>query len=134
MPFRLARASGYALLFWIIGFVWGVIVFTVPTLRNVPSVSYVSKYPAISIPLLVTYPILMFFTTRTLLKETIEHSEGARFGVVVLVVNVVFDSFVYVVFLKSIDYFTYLSIWFAYIMFLTVPWLTGIWLKRKSAS
>lgn len=50
MPQKLFKALGFAILIWIIGFVWGSIVLMTPALRNVAPIPYVSRNPAISFP------------------------------------------------------------------------------------
>jgi len=40
---RLAVAIWYAIILWVVGFVWGTVVFMIPSLKNIPSISYVSK-------------------------------------------------------------------------------------------
>jgi hypothetical protein len=45
------KALAYAILLWIIGFVWGSIVFMNPELKNVTAIPYVSRNPAITFPL-----------------------------------------------------------------------------------
>jgi hypothetical protein len=52
MPFRIGKALIYAILLWVIGFVWGSIVFMTPALKTVSAIPYVSSNPAISFPIL----------------------------------------------------------------------------------
>jgi len=53
----------------------------VPTLKNLPSVPYVSKYPAISVVVLVVYLVLVFFLAKGYLKASDEKiAEGLKFG------------------------------------------------------
>jgi hypothetical protein len=133
MPYKFGTALLYAFLLWIIGFVWGIVVFIVPALKDAPSFPHISKYPAVSVPLILLYTVMVFFLTRIHLKATERKSlEGLRFGVTILLVNIALDSLVYVVLFKGSDYFSYLSIWFAYALFLIIPWLTGTWLERKN--
>jgi hypothetical protein len=54
MPFRTGRALIYAVLLWVIGFVWGSIVFMTPALKAVSAIPDVSSNPAISFPILFT--------------------------------------------------------------------------------
>jgi hypothetical protein len=53
MPQRTGRAIAYAVLIWITGFAWGSVVFMTPSLKSVSSILYVSRYPAISFPVLI---------------------------------------------------------------------------------
>jgi len=81
IPYKTKKAVFYAILFWIVGFVWGSIVFIVPSLKNLSLVPYLSKYPAISFPLLIAYIILLFVLVPRYLKTT-EHKkvEELKFG------------------------------------------------------
>lgn len=93
-PYKFGKALGYAFLIWIIGFLWGMIVFMVPLLKNLPSVAYISKFPAISVPLMIFYFILLFYLTKTYLKETDRKAqEGLKFGVTIFLVNIVLDTY-----------------------------------------
>jgi len=125
----------YATLLWIFGFVWGAIVFMVPQLKNVPSISHVSKYPLISFPLLIFYVVALHFLTRLYLKDIGHRAwEGLKFGATILLLNIILDAAVYVILFKGQDYFSFLSIWVAYVLFIVIPWLTGKNLERRSAS
>jgi hypothetical protein len=124
---RLGAALGYAVLLWIIGFIWGMIVFIAPSLKAVPSIAYVSKYPAISFVLLPVYLVLVYFLARRYLRSTKEKAtEGLKLGIVILLVTIVLDALVYVALLGGGDYFAFLSIWVSYAMFVLVPWLVGL--------
>jgi hypothetical protein len=70
IPYKAKTAVFYAVLLWIIGFVWGSIVFIVPSLKNLSSAPYISKYPAISFPLLIAYIILLLVLAPRYLKTT----------------------------------------------------------------
>ena len=47
MLLNLFKALGFAILIWIIGFVWGSVVFMTPPLKATPAIPYVSANPAI---------------------------------------------------------------------------------------
>lgn len=51
--------------------------------------------------------------------------EGIKLGVVILVVNLLLDAVVYFLSFNGGDYFSFLSIWISYAMFLVIPWLLG---------
>lgn len=122
----LVRGISYAIILWVVGFVWGVIVFTVPLLKSVPSIPLVSKFPAVSLVLLPLYLLILWYLTpRLLASSQAKTVEGLKFGIVLVLVTLVLDSLVYVLLLGSGDYFTFLSIWVAYVMFILVPWLVG---------
>lgn len=128
MPERIGRALGYAVLIWLSGFFWGSIVFMRPALRNVAAIPYVSRYPAISFPLLILWPFLTYLLARSYLKLTTDDkaTEGLRLGVVFAVVNLVIDLLVLVLLFKNgFGYFASVTVWLAYFILLTVPWFTG---------
>jgi hypothetical protein len=134
-PYKRLTAMWYATLLWIFGFVWGAIVFMVPQLKNVPSITHVSKYPLISFPLLIFYAIALYFLTKKYLKDTGDRAwEGLLLGASILFLNIILDAVVYVILFKGQDYFSFLSIWMAYALFIVIPWLTGKNLERRSAS
>ena len=80
------RPAGTSLALWILGFVWGVIVFAIPTLKNTPAIPYVSKYPWISSVLTVGYVILLYYISKKHL-EGASSAERMRFGSIILAVN-----------------------------------------------
>lgn len=125
-PRKFGRVVIYALLLWIVGFIWGLVVFAVPALKNVPSVPYVSKLPAVSIVLIIGYIGFVYLLARTRLKATSEKArEGLKFGLTLVLVNLLLDLVVYFFLFDSRDYFSYLSIWFAYGSFIIIPLLVG---------
>jgi uncharacterized membrane protein len=123
---RLAAGAWCAVFLWVVGFVWGMIVFMVPLLKNVPSIPHVSKLPAVSVVLLPLYFVLVWYVARRYLDMTHGKAvEGLEFGILLVFVTIVLDSLVYVLLFRSEDYFAFLSIWVAYAMFLLVPWFVG---------
>ena len=135
MPYNLRKALGYAIVLWMIGFVWGTIVFMVPTLMDMGSVPYISKYPAISVPIIVIYVILLFVLMPGYLEPVSEKRvEGLKFGFLLLVSNFVLDAEVYVGLFGDTEYFTYFSIWLAYALFIIIPWLTGHRLQQRASA
>jgi hypothetical protein len=127
MPERIGRALGHALLIWLSGFVWGSVVFMTPVLRNIAPIPYVSRYPAISFPLLLLWLLIAYLLARSYLKVTTDKAtEGLRLGVLFAVVNFILDLLVLVLLFKNgLAYFASLTVWLAYFTVLTVPWLTG---------
>jgi uncharacterized membrane protein (DUF485 family) len=98
------------------------IVFMTPPLKNIPSVPFVSKFPAISLPLLVIYVFLIHFLSKRYLAEAVDkRAEAWKYGITLVVISFILDTLVIVVAFKSHDYFSYLSIWIAYALLLFVP-------------
>ena len=103
----------------------------VPALKNLPSLPSISKYPAISFPLLVFYTTVLYILSKDFLKETGDKAgEGIKFGATISFLNFILDALVSYFLFAGGDYFAYLSIWVAYVLFLIVPWLTGRYLER----
>ena len=127
MPERIGRALAYALLIWITGFVWGSVVFMTPALKQAPAIPYISRYPLISFPLLIVWLFIAYLLARSYLKKTADKSnEGLKLGLVFAMVNLVLDMLVLVLLFKNgLSYFASLTVWLAYFILLTVPWLTG---------
>ncbi|HEV7681620.1 MAG TPA: hypothetical protein VGO68_05825 [Pyrinomonadaceae bacterium] len=127
MPQRIGRALAYALLIWITGFVWGMVVFMTPAMKEVPAIPYVSRYPLISFPLLILWLLIAYVLARKHLNTTsAAPGEGLRLGVLFVLVNFVLDLLVLVILFKNGPaYFASLTVWLAYLILLTVPWFTG---------
>jgi hypothetical protein len=126
MPKKIGRAFAYALVIWLVGFVWGSVVFMSPALKNVPSLPYISRYPAISFPLLIIWIPLGYLLARSYLKRSATPGEGLKLGVVFAVVNFVLDLLILVILFKNgFAYFASLTVWLAYFILVAVPWLTG---------
>jgi hypothetical protein len=61
---------------------------------------------------------MLWYLARRYLASTHATSvEGLKLDLVLVVVTIVLDALVYVVLLRSGDYFAFLSIWIAYVMF-----------------
>ncbi|MEP6819123.1 MAG: hypothetical protein ABJA18_06285 [bacterium] len=127
MPQGIGRALAYALLIWLTGFVWGSVVFMTPALRSVPAIPYVSRYPLISFPVLIIWLLIAYLLARSYLKKTgAPANEGLKLGLLFAVVNSILDLLVLVLLFKNgFGYFASLTVWLAYFILLTVPWLTG---------
>ena len=121
-PYRLGKCIGHAILIWVVGFIWGMIVFMTPPLKNIPSVPFVSKFPAVSVPLLVVYVFLIYYLAKKYLCGTDDkRTEAWKYGISLVLVSIILDTLVIVVAFKGNDYFSYLSIWVAYALLLFVP-------------
>ena len=84
MPLKsstLVRGISYAIILWVVGFVWGVVVFMAPLLKNLPSIPLVSKFPAVSPVLLPLHLlILCYLTSRLFASSQAKTVEGLKFG------------------------------------------------------
>jgi len=122
IPYKAKTTVFYAILLWVVGFVWRSIVFIVPSLKNLSSVPYFSKYPAISFPLLIAYIILLLVLVPRYLKTTERKKvEGLKFGVTLTLINFLLDFFIYYLLLNGADNFTYISVWLTYTLFIVLP-------------
>ena len=69
MPHRPVKALLFALLVWLIGFVWGSVVFMTPALRDMTAIPYVSTNPFISFPILITWLVTSYLLAKSYLKN-----------------------------------------------------------------
>ncbi|SES75481.1 hypothetical protein SAMN04488587_0809 [Methanococcoides vulcani] len=124
-PYRPLKAIGYSLLIWAIGFVCGTVVFMTPALSEIPSIEYVSKMPAISVPLLIASLIVIPYLSKRYLENAVDKiAEATVLGVIFLVINVLLDLLMYLTIYDQ-DYYTYISIWISYAFILILPMYTG---------
>jgi hypothetical protein len=132
MPYKLWKAILFAVLLWIIGFIWGSIVFMTPALKNVGAIPYVSSNPAISFPILLVWPIVIYLLAKNYLKGAGDKTaEGLKLGITLAVVNFVLDLVVLVLLLKAPPtYFVSLTVWLGDLMLLMIPWLVGRSMQR----
>src|SRR5438309_11118531 len=135
MPFKLGKALIYAILLWIVGFVWGSIVFMTPALKAVAAIRYVSSNPAISFPILFIWLIVTYLLAKSYLKAAVDKvAEGLKLGIMFSVMNVLLDLLVLVVLLKAgFSYFISLTVWLGYFMLFLIPWTVGRSLQRTGA-
>ncbi len=133
MPFKIGKALIYAVLLWVVGFVWGSIVFMTPALKTVAAIPYVSSNPAISFPILFIWLIVTYQLAKSYLKAAGDKvSEGLKLGIMFSVVNVLLDLFVLVLLLKAgFSYFNSLTVWLGYFMLLIIPWVAGRSLQKQ---
>lgn len=132
MPQKPLKAIAFAVLIWIVGFVWGSIVFMTPALKATPPIPYVSSNPAISIPILLIWIPLIYFLARAYLSKVKDPDrEGLKLGLIFAATNFILDLVVLVLLLKTgAGYFAAASIWFAYLLLIIIPWLTGRSLQK----
>jgi len=125
--FPIVKAIAYGVVIWLIGFIWGSIVFMTPSLKKTPPIPYVSSNPAISFPIIALWIPLTYLLARQFLKNSrTPEGDGMKLGLAFATVNFVLDVIVLVVLLKAgISYFAAASIWLAYAMLFVIPCLTG---------
>ena len=125
-PHDCKKALAYSALIWIIGLAWGTAVFMTPGLKNWPTVPWISQYPAISLPLLVAGPAILYFLSKEYLKDAKDaEKDGLRLGATIAFSNLALDALVYLVLFQSWNFFSYATIWVSYALFLTMPWYIG---------
>ena len=123
MPQRFGFALFLAIAVWLLGFVWGSVVFMTPPLKNVSPIPFVSSNPAISFPILIVWIPTAYFLTRLYLRGTERtRREALKFGGVLAGVNVVLDLLVLVLALGAgFGYFVSLTVWLGYALLFLVP-------------
>ena len=130
---KAVQALAYAILIWLVGFVWGSVVFMTPQLKSVQPIPYVSANPAISFPILLIWVPLTYLLAKYYVKGTKDRvAAGLRLGMLFVVTNVILDVVVLVIGLKAgVGYFVSLTVWLAYALLLIIPWLTGQSLAKR---
>lgn len=133
MPYKTGKALAYALLIWVTGFIWGSIVFMTPSLKSWPTIPYVSRYPAISFPILIVWLVLTYVLAKSYLKQAQDKAEeGFKLGIIFAGVNAVLDLVILVILLQAgFGYFASLTIWVAYFLLVIIPWMTGRSLQSR---
>jgi hypothetical protein len=123
--FRPLKAIGYSLLIWAIGFVWGTIVFMTPALSEISPIEHISKMPAITIPILIVYLMLIPYLSKRYLENVADRIAEATFlGVIFLAINALLDLVMYLTIYDQ-DYYAYISIWISYALLLILPLYAG---------
>jgi hypothetical protein len=84
----------WAAILWVIGFVWGSVGFTIWLLNGLPSIPYVSKYPAIGNVLLVLYVVLIIYISKKQIRVGVPY-EWLRFGFIISISNFLLDLMVH---------------------------------------
>ncbi|HYX27187.1 MAG TPA: hypothetical protein VE863_01375 [Pyrinomonadaceae bacterium] len=134
MPQRPLRAFVYAIVIWIVGFVWGSIVFMTPLLKSIRPIPYLSSNPAISFPILILWIALAYLLARSYLRTSSDRNrEGVRLGLVFAVMNFILDLLLLVLLLRAgFAYFISLTVWLGYLLLFAVPWLTGRLIQKQT--
>ena len=135
MPFRIGKALVHAVLLWVIGFVWGSIVFMTPALKTASAIPYVSSNPAISFPILFIWLIVTYLLAKNYLKTADDKADqGLKLGIMFSFINIVLDLLVLVLLLKAgFSYFISLTVWLGYVMLFMIPWIVGRSLRGTQA-
>ncbi|WP_135603808.1 hypothetical protein [Methanococcoides sp. NM1] len=124
-PYRPLKAIGYSFLIWAIGFAWGTVVFMTPTLSEITTIEHISKMPAITIPLLIAYLLLIPYISKRYLENAVDKiAEATALGVIFLAINALLDLVMYLTIYDQ-DYYAYLSIWLSYALLLILPLSIG---------
>jgi hypothetical protein len=126
------KALGFAVLLWLVGFVWGSVVFMSPALKAAAPIPYVSSNPWISFPILLAWLPLAYALARHHLRASPEPpAEGLKLGAAFAATNVLLDLLVLVLlFSAGGKYFASLTVWFGYALLLVVP----VWVGRTIAA
>ncbi|HXT63645.1 MAG TPA: hypothetical protein VN696_11475 [Pyrinomonadaceae bacterium] len=135
MVLNILKAFGFAILIWIIGFVWGSFVFMTPALKGTPPIPFVSANPAISFPILLIWiPVTYLFARICLYRNSNPAADGFKVGIVFAVTNFILDLLMLALLLKAgYGYFASLTVWLGYFILLIIPWLTGRSLQKALA-
>ncbi|MCC6756203.1 MAG: hypothetical protein IT199_07515 [Solirubrobacterales bacterium] len=85
-------ALWYGVVIWLAGFIWGSVVFAVPTLDDAPGSRGVSSNLAISVPILLLWiPLTWWLARRWLGREPNPRHTGTRLGAWFAGTNFVLD-------------------------------------------
>lgn len=134
MALTILKAFGFAILIWIIGFVWGSVVFMTPAWKATPAIPYVSANPAISFPILLVWVPVTYFSARVCLwRSPNPATNGLKVGIVFAAINFLLDLLMLVILLKAgTKYFASVTVWLGYSLLLIIPWLTGRSLQKAA--
>lgn len=118
------------------GFIWGTVVFMTPSLKTIAEIPHISKNPAISLPILAVWIVATVLLSKVYLRSAPRKTaEGLKLGLVLALVNILLDVLVIVLAFKAgWSFFSYASLWLAYLLLVIVPWLTGRNLAARAAS
>ena len=117
------KALAYAVLIWVIGFVWGSVVFMTPALKTISAIPYISSNPAISFPILILWIFVAYLLSKSYLRGVDNRAaEGLKLGVIFSVTNMLLDLVVIVIVLRAgFGYFVSLTVWLGYFILLVIP-------------
>jgi hypothetical protein len=123
MSHRRGKALAYAILIWVIGFVWGSVVFMTPALKKVSPIPYISSNPAISFPILILWILVAYLLSTSYLRGLDNRAaEGLKLGIIFSATNIFLDLVVIVIALRAgFGYFVSLTVWLGYFILLVMP-------------
>src|SRR3989475_10776665 len=118
MPQRIGKALAYAIVIWIIGFVWGSIVFMTPSLKSVRPIPYISNNPAISFPILIVWLPVTYLLAKNYLKASSDRmAERLEIGLALSLVHLIMDLAILSLLLKTgFAYFSSLTVCLGYFL------------------
>ena len=121
------KALAYAILIWVIGFVWGSVVFMTPALKKVSPIPYISSNPAISFPILILWILVAYLLSTSYLRGVGNRAaEGLKLGIIFSATNILLDLVVIVIALRAgFGYFVSLTVWLGYFILLVIPAIVG---------
>ena len=121
------RVVSGGLLLWLTGMIVGIVVFSLPHLKGVPPVPFISSNPLITLPIWVIWAFLSRRLARPLVRRAADPSgEGLRVGLGFAAVNALLDLVVVAGLMKNgMAFYSYLGPWLAYVILIIVPWMTG---------
>jgi hypothetical protein len=135
MPYKFGKAILFSFVIWLVGFIWGMIIFMTP-LVNLAPIPYISGNPAISFPAIIILLVASFLLAKSYLKGAEDKPlEGFKLGVTMFLVGIILDLLVIVLLFGSgWEYFTYLSIWLGYFLVSAVPYFVGRWMTAQQVA
>jgi len=133
-PFRLTLAFGHAILIWIVGFIWGSVVFMVPQWKAIKAIPYISTNPAISVPILLVWlPLTYVLAHHFLQSSSTPAFDGLKLGLVFVGVDIILDLAILVIALGAgLGYFVALSVWTGYGLIFAIPPIIGRALQMRA--
>ena len=113
----------HGLSIWLIGFIWGSVVFMTPVLKDVPSIAHISRYPAISFPLVIAFAGLAWVLAgRFFVRYGVGAATTGLYGPTLAWVNAGLDFVVLaIVFGNGLSFYDSLTLWLAYAVLYIVP-------------
>jgi hypothetical protein len=133
MAYKPAKALMLAFLIWLVGFIWGSVVFMVPALKAAAPIPFISSNPWVSFPILLAWiPMSYTIAVSHLRPAPDPRLEGLRLGGVFALVNLVLDlGILVIVFKAGAPYFASLTVWLGYLLLFLLPWLAGRTLEGR---